>query len=127
MKLNELLYEDLPLIKFEYHGKNSTIKKPRVIVLDYEYKGKEGTKNYGKRNDVLAWCLNHAKDPKYTKARIQDICKDFDFVNSDKQEIYDAVSVLYPESVFLIRRYIKDGMKKIKEKKGNSWIRRKYV
>ena len=127
MKLKEILYEDLPLIKFEYHGKNSTIKKPRVLVLDYDYKGKEGSKNYGKRNDVLAWCLNHSKDPKYSKARIQDICKDFDFLKDDKKDIYDAVSVLYPESVFLVRRYIKKGMKKIKEKKGKSWIRREYV
>lgn len=126
MKLEELLYEDLPLIKFEYHGKNSTVKKPKILVLDFNYKGKEGTKNYGKRNDVLGWSLSHSKDPKASAEKINDICKDFDLINN-KEDIYSAVSVLYPDSVFLLRRYIKDGMKKIKEKKGKSWIRRKYV
>ena len=126
MKLEELLNEDLPLIKFEYQGKNSTIKKPKVLVLDFNYKGKEGTKNYGKREDVLGWSLKHSKNPKMSEKRINDICKEFDFINN-KEDMYSTVSALYPDSVFLLRRYIKDGMKKIKEKKGKSWIRRKYV
>ena len=126
MKLEELLNEDLPLIKFEYQGKNSTIKKPKVLVLDFNYKGKEGTKNYGKREDVLGWSLKHSKNPKMSEKKINDICKEFDFINN-KEDMYSTVSALYPDSVFLLRRYIKDGMKKIKEKKGKSWIRRKYV
>lgn len=126
MKLEELLDEDLPLIKFEYHGKNSTVKKPKVLVLDFNYKGRKGSKNYGKREDVLGWSLKHSSDPKFSENKIKEICKDFDFINN-KEEMYDTVSALYPDSIFFIRRYIKDGMKKIKEKKGKSWIRRKHV
>lgn len=119
------LTEELELIKFKYPSKNC--KKPKVIVLDAEYPGRVGEKNYGKRLDVLGLNLKYA--PSHERKRMQKALSEIDlfsdFLGADKKEKYLRLKTFAPEYILpYIRRYKKDKMKNVKLKRG--WFYHPY-
>ena len=122
MKLEEakLLSEELTLAKFKYIGKNSHDRRPRVLILDPDYPGRVGEKNYGKTSDILGINLRHvpADKRKGMKDTLSAIDLFSDFLNADKLERYNRIKEFYPASLSYIRRYKKAGISHYKEKRG---------
>ncbi len=123
---NKQLREGLQFLKFRYNGKDRTIKHPQVKLLDPFYKGQKGQKTYGKRsNDLLGWSISHVKNKKYAKAAIDDITDFASFFTNDTEEVYKRIKQFYgPQSTF-IRRYIRQYMKGLREKKPGKMLWRK--
>lgn len=120
MKLEELLNEDLALIKFKYlNTKNN--KYPRVKVLDFNYKGVKGQKTYCQRHDVLGFNVNYFKDKKQGSLALDDIDSFARLLKADKKEKYQRIKDFYPDAIPYIRRYQKKFIKKLKIKKGLLW------
>jgi len=98
-----------------------------VIVLDAEYPGRVGEKNYGKRLDVLGLNLKYA--PSHERKRMQKALSEIDlfsdFLGADKKEKYLRLKTFAPEYILpYIRRYKKDKMKNVKLKRG--WFYHPY-
>lgn len=115
----KLLSEELELVKFKYPSKHC--KKPKVIVLDAEYPGRVGEKNYGKRLDVLGVNLKYA--PSHDRKRMQKALSEIDlfsdFLDADKKERYLRLKAFAPEYVLpYLRRYKKKNMKNVKIRRG---------
>lgn len=113
------LTEELELIKFRYPSKHC--KRPKVIVIDAEYPGRIGEKNYGKRLDVLGLNLKYA--PSHDRKRMQKALSEIDlfssFLGADKKEKYLRLKTFAPDFVLpYIRRYKKTNMKNVKIKRG---------
>lgn len=123
MKLNEALQ----LIKFHYTGKNNTIKQPLVKLLDPEYPGVPGQKTYGKRKDLLGWSLSHVSNREEATKAIDDIMDFTSLFTKETKEAYSRIKEFYPEQSKFLRRYIRDGVKGLKEKQDNGmWKRIKF-
>jgi hypothetical protein len=120
MKLEELLNEDLPLIKFKYENSKHN-KVPRVKVLDFHYKGAEGQKSFGKSDDLLGFNTNYFKDKKKGKDAIDDIDSFARLLKADNKEKYQRIKDFYPDAIPYIRRYKKEHIKKLRLKKGFLW------
>jgi hypothetical protein len=120
-----LLKEELQYIKFKYDGKNNTIKYPKVKVLDPYYPGQPNQKSFGKRDDILGWSLSHVANKKYALKAIDDITDFAKLLSADSYELYQRIKYFYPEQSTFIRRYIKDGIKGIKEKKPDNFFWKK--
>lgn len=113
--IKEKLYENLQLVKFKYANfKNDPT--PKVKVLDFEYLGKAGQKNYGKRKDLLGFNINYFKNPNYAKQSIDKIDNFARMLSADKNEKYKRLIYFYPEVLKHIRRYNREHIKKLKTK-----------
>lgn len=119
MKFHEIvkfkLYEDLQLVKFKYTNFKQD-PTPRVKVLDFEYPGKIGQKNYGERKDLLGFNLNYFKNAKYAGKAIDEIDGFARLLSANKQEKYQRLKYFYPEVLQFIRRYNKQHIVNLKRK-----------
>lgn len=119
MKFHEIiedrLYEDLQLVKFRY----SNYKKdpsPKVKVLDFEYPGRKGQKNYGNRKDLLGFNLHYFKNPRYARTAIDEIDGFARLLSADKEEKYQRLKYFYPEVTKYVRRYNRDHITNLRRK-----------
>lgn len=115
----KVLNEEMDLIKFRYPSKHCT--RPRVLVIDANYPGRQDEKNYGKTKDLLGVNLkyvNGAKERKRMKAALSSIDLFSDFLEADKLERYNRIKDFCPECLPYIRRYKKSKMRGTKVKKG---------
>lgn len=113
------LKEGLELIKFHYKGKNSHIKIPSVKLLDPEYPGIKGQKNYGKRKDLLGWSLSHVINKKEAIKAIDDISDFTSLLSNSSKDAYTRIKEFYPEQSKFLRRFMRDGIKGLKRKEPN--------
>lgn len=116
------MIEAIELIKFKYtNAKND--KKPRVVVLDKNYKKSGESIN---RNDLLGFNINYSKDKKYALTSIKDILGFADLLDEkNKRKRYERIRDFFPEQRDLIRRYNKRHIKSVKVKTGRKWKRGK--
>lgn len=125
--LKDDLKEELQFIKFAYRGKNSTIKRPRVKLLDPEYPGQKGQKSYGKRNnDLLGWSISHVKNKRYAKRAVDEISDFARLLSANSQEAYKRIKAFYPAQAAFLRRYIFNYVSGLKEKKKGLWKKIDY-
>lgn len=122
MKLREVLNEGLTYVKFKYDNYHED-PRPRVKVLDYKYPGRPEQKTYGKREDLLGWNLNYFKNRKDAKQAIDDITDFASLLSANKLEMYNRIKSFYPEQAKYIRRYQRNYIKGLKERKGILWRR----
>ncbi len=108
------LNEALDVIRFRYDRPSAHTRYPKVIVLDNEYPGQEGQKDYGKTLDVLGVKLNglNNRDRKELQKKIEDIYSQ----DIDKLDKYLRLSAEVKECLPRIRRYKKRHMKHIMKK-----------
>lgn len=107
------LNESLDLIKFRYDKKGVHTRRPNIIVLDNEYPGQIGEKNYGKTLDVLGVKLN---DFDGSRKELRDRIEKIYSLDLDKLEKYRRLSSEVKEAIPYIRRYKKDKMKWVRKK-----------
>jgi len=120
-KKSKQLEEGLQYIKFSYNGKNATIKRPRVKLLDPYYPGRPGQKTYGLREDLLGWSLSHVLNRRAASRAIDEITDFARILSADSQEAYKRIKYFYPEQSKFIRRYIRDHISNLKQKDGMLW------
>ena len=113
------LTEELELVRFRYPSKHC--RRPKVLVLDANYPGRENEKNYGKRLDVLGVNIMYA--PASERRRIQKALSEIDlfsdFLNADKLERYRRLKDFAPDYVLpYLRRYKKEKMSGVRKKRG---------
>ena len=107
------LNESLELIKFRYNKKGVHTRNPRVIVLDDDYPGIVGQKDYGKTRDILAVKLNDFKgDRKMLQDRIERIYS----LDLNKLDKYLILSQEVKDALPCIRRYKRKHMSHVKRK-----------
>lgn len=125
MKLKELLSdlnEGLLYVKFKYDNFKQD-PRPRVKVLDFEYPGQEDQKTYGQRKDLLGWNINYFSNKKQAKEAIDDIADFARLLAANKLEMYKRIRDLFPEQAKYLRRYNRNFVQGIKERKGILWRR----
>lgn len=129
MKFHEIieqkLHEDLQLVRFNYDNYNED-PKPRVKVLDFEYKGKPGQSTYGQRKDLLGFNLNYFKNRRYAARAIDEIDGFARLLSADKREKYERLKYFYPEVLKFIRRYNREHIRNIKRKSGIFYRKSNY-
>lgn len=113
------LNEELELVKFRYPSKHC--KRPKVLVIDANYPGRVGEKNYGKRLDILG--INIAYASAHERRRIQKALSEIDlfsdFLDADKLERYRRLKDFAPDYVLpYLRRYKKEKMRNVRMKRG---------
>lgn len=125
MKLKELLSdlnEGLLYVKFKYDNFKED-PRPRVKVLDFEYPGQEDQKTYGQRKDLLGWNINYFSNKKQAREAIDDIADFARLLAANKLEMYKRIRDLFPEQAKYLRRYNRNFVQGIKERKGILWRR----
>lgn len=127
MKLKEILSdsslnERLLYVKFKYDNFKQD-PRPRVKVLDFEYPGQEDQKTYGQRKDLLGWNINYFSNKKQAREAIDDIADFARLLAANKLEMYKRIRDLFPEQAKYLRRYNRNFMQGIKERKGILWRR----
>lgn len=125
MKLKELLSdlnEGLLYVKFKYDNFKQD-PRPRVKVLDFEYPGQEDQKTYGQRKDLLGWNINYFSNKKQAREAIDDIADFARLLAANKLEMYKRIRDLFPEQAKYLRRYNRNFVQGIKERKGILWRR----
>jgi hypothetical protein len=127
MKLKEILSDNslnerLLYVKFKYDNFKQD-PRPRVKVLDFEYPGQENQKSYGQRKDLLGWNINYFSNKKQAREAIDDIADFARLLAANKLEMYQRIRDLFPEQAQYLRRYNRDFVKGIKERKGILWRR----
>lgn len=129
MKLKEIIenkiYEDLQLVRFKYTNYKED-PKPRVKVLDFTYPGQPHQKTYGQRNDLLGFNLNYFKNKKYASKAIDDIDGFARLLSANNKEKWQRLKHFYPEVLQHIRRYNRQHIKGLKQKKGILWRKTSY-
>jgi len=123
--LSSIINEELPTLKFKYTRAQHD-PKPRVKALDLEYPGRKGQKTFGKRKDLLGWNLNYFKNSRYAAKAIDQIDKVANEQGLDKKQKYEKVKELFPEQSKYLRRYMKNHIENLKQKKGWLWRKTKY-
>ena len=127
MKLKEILSDNslnerLLYVKFKYDNFKQD-PRPRVKVLDFEYPGQEDQKTYGQRKDLLGWNINYFSNKKQAREAIDDIADFARLLAANKLEMYKRIRDLFPEQAKYLRRYNRNFMQGIKERKGILWRR----
>jgi len=113
--LDNIINEDLQLVKFRYNNYKQD-PKPRVKVLDFQYKGQPHQSTYGKREDLLGFNLNYFKNSRYAAKAIDDIDGFARMLSANKDEKYRRLKYFYPEVIKYIRRYNRKHIEGIKRK-----------
>lgn len=114
------LAESVQFVKFKYANYKED-PRPRVKALDFEYPGQKGQKTYGQRKDILGFNINYFKNKKYAKKAIDEIDSFARLLDADKKEKWKRLSFFYPEATKFLRRYNKEHVDGLKQKKGIYW------
>ena len=113
------LNESLQYVKFAYDNNDNKDKHPKVKVLDFKYKGQQGQKTYGKRQDLLGWNLRYFSNKRYAEKAIDDIDSFSRMLGANsREEKYKRIKYFFPQQAKLIRRYIRKHIKNLKHKPG---------
>lgn len=125
------LRESLELIKFSYanHSKESAdSKRPRVKVLDYEYKGQPHQKTYGQRKDLLGWNISYYKNKRYARKALDEIDSFARLLGAENKEKYFRISYFFPEQAELLRRYNRKHIYNLKRRNAiGLWSKTNYT
>lgn len=127
MKFNEVetLIEDVNYIKFRYTNSKHD-RMPRVCVLDLHYDGKKYRGEKNTTDDVLGWNTNYFSNPKEARKTIDDITSFAKLMDEKNKPMYERIKKLFPKQSEYIRRYKKEHIKGLKEKKHGLWWKTNY-
>jgi len=108
------LNEALDIIKFRYDKPTAHTKNPKVIILDNDYPGRVGEKNYGKTHDILGVKINDFSGR--SRKELQDRIEKVYSQDIDKLDKYLQLSLEVKEAIPYIRRYKKKNIKHARRK-----------
>lgn len=119
MKLQQVedLAEEVSFVKFKYSGKRSHDKFPHILVLDSHYDGKKYRGEKKTTDDILGFNVAYAKNREDAFNNIHDIMDFASLLDADKLEKYKRLNHFYNDEITkMIRRYKKNGIKKLKKR-----------
>lgn len=119
-----VLLENLVKVKFKYTNyKHDPI--PKILALDFNYKGLPHQKTYGQREDVLGWNTNYFENKKDAIRTINDIDTFARMLSSNKLEKYKRIKYFFPEQSQYIRRFNRKYIVSLKTKEEKDWFWKK--